>query len=191
MQLEFASPLPFLLLLEFWRFFFFFWYIFVFVCRADKEYVNSPTNCTQIDSWEEFLSISELHHFQVKSHKRSMTRVRLGIGLETSVAFPQHSSCLLALLLSQKRFYSLFNLGCILGRLISSVENISLNSFSLHESNINLLWKKNLELSCLFFSMGVLLCSLAQGNSSLCQFLKLLSAHPDCDLYTQTLQSYS
>jgi len=140
LQLEFASPLPFLLLLEFWRFFFFFWYIFVFVCRADKEYVNSPTNCTQIDSWEEFLSISELHHFQVKSHKRSMTRVRLGIGLETSVAFPQHSSCLLALLLSQKRFYSLFNLGCILGRLISSVENISLNSFSLHESNINLLW---------------------------------------------------
>lgn len=100
---------------------FFFWYIFVFVYRADKEHINSPTNSTQIDSWEEFLSISELHSFQVKSCKRSMTWVRLGIGLEMSVAFLQHSSYLVALLLSQKRFYSLFNLGCILGRLIGSM----------------------------------------------------------------------
>ena len=100
---------------------FFFWYIFVFVCRADKEYLNSPTNSPQIDSWGEFLSISELHSFQVKSYKRSMTWVRLGIGLEMSVALLQHSSCLLALLLSQKRLYSLFNFGCILGRLIGSM----------------------------------------------------------------------
>lgn len=44
-------------------------YVFVFLCKADEDYVNFPRNVPSIDNWEEFLFTVELHNFQDKSYK--------------------------------------------------------------------------------------------------------------------------